>query len=929
MAAMGQFTNADLGLTSVQGRLLFARCAWETDDMPTMAVMESPPAVAAAKRPFRKRVTQPAPEGLKVKALAPGAVALSWKPGPGRKPSRYLVLRDGRRLVQTRKPAYTDRSVAPGASYRYAVEALDAKGRASRPSKSRRVRVPAGATSLPPALPPAPGGSTNPQPAPAPAPAAPPGPPPSAIGTPLSTPMVDRLFWRAGFGPSDADRQAWTGRDVGELVDFFLSTPNTLRATSTPPLTQGNGAIDPLVSDDELVMDWIDRMQRSTNPFVERLTFFWHRHWAVTRDDGTPARFLLTYADRLRSYADLGANPSATFRDLAYDMTTKDGAMSLFLNGTQNTKTRPNESYAREFMELFCLGVVDAQGNPSYAQTDVSELAKAFTGWRVDQTPTSPTYGQVSFQSSSFDSGSKTILGKTASFTATQAVDQVLAHPAHAPNLVRKLWGEFIATPPDQATVDALASVYTGSGLQLKPLLRRILTHPLVFESLDEPNLVKPPVLYTRRAASARRRNEVVLDPRGTGQHAAAPLPPAQRRGLGGRPVLAQHEYRAGPLRPARPCPLPQALDEQLRLSGQRPASRRARRDGAAELRPSLRGSGVAVALGLGAPEDPRLCRCGARLDGHAARTATVRAARPRPRPRRPGDVMERSAPRPGRADEVTERAARRPGPADEALERDARRPGPADEASGPAPNASSRCISCEELELARVRDQAPSQTLPIPNAALAGFPEGRASSALTRRRLLQYGLAGFAAVYASKALGFESVWEAAVAEGAVAPSNQLVVLYLAGGNDELNTLVPASSADYAAYQSARPVLSRGLGATAGGRVGSQPLPGVANGQLNLANVLVSSSGGGDNGSSQFGLDKLYGDGTGGAGNKLALLPAVDFLPANLSHFESADHWFAGTTSGLTTGWLGRWLDRNGSQANPLQAISIDTARLV
>jgi len=242
------------------------------------------------------------------------------------------------------------------------------------------------------------------------------------------------------------------------------------------------------------------------------------------------------------------------------------------------------------------------------------------------------------------------------------------------------------------------------------------------------------------------------------------------------------------------------------------------------------------------------------------------------------------------------------------------------------AASASPRCISCEEIELARVRDQAPSQTLPIPNAALAGFPEGRDSSALTRRRLLQYGLAGFAAVYAPRALGFESVWESAVAEGAVAPSNQLVVLYLAGGNDGLNALVPASNADYAAYQSARPVLSRGLGATAGGRVGSQPLPGAASGQLNLANVLVSSSGGGDNGSSQFGLDKLYGDGTGGAGNKLALLPAVDFLPANLSHFESSDHWFAGTTSGLTTGWLGRWLDRNGSQSNPLQAISVDTA---
>jgi uncharacterized protein (DUF1501 family) len=236
------------------------------------------------------------------------------------------------------------------------------------------------------------------------------------------------------------------------------------------------------------------------------------------------------------------------------------------------------------------------------------------------------------------------------------------------------------------------------------------------------------------------------------------------------------------------------------------------------------------------------------------------------------------------------------------------------------------RCIACEEMELARVRDQRPIQTLPIPNAAMAGFPDGRESGMLTRRRLLQAGVAGFAAVYGPKLLGFESVWEAAVAEGSVQPSNQLLVLYLAGGNDGLNTLVPSAPADYATYQSKRPVLYRGQGPTSGGRVGSQPLTGAANGQLAWANVGVSSSGGGDNGSTSFGFDKLYGPGDGTAGSDLAILPAVDYLPPNLSHFESSDYWFAGALHGMTTGWLGRWLDRNGSQTNPLQAISIDTA---
>ncbi len=77
-----------------------------------------------------------------------------------------------------------------------------------------------------------------------------------------------------------------------------------------------------------------------------------------------------------------------------------------------------------------------------------------------------------------------------------QAIDMVLAHPNHAQFLIRKLWAEFIASPIPQATLDALATAYRTSGYQLKPVIRGILTHPLIFESLDEPNLIKPPIVY-------------------------------------------------------------------------------------------------------------------------------------------------------------------------------------------------------------------------------------------------------------------------------------------------------------------------------------------------------------------------------------------------------------------------------------------------
>jgi uncharacterized protein (DUF1800 family) len=421
------------------------------------------------------------------------AVTLRWSAPKRGKPARYVVFRNGRRLARTTRRFHTDRKVTPGRTYRYTVRAVDARGRRGALSRAVRVLVPRRGSGAP--SPTDPGANTNPVGPIAPVAPAPPAPPPPVT---LTAAMVDRLLWRAGFGPSATQRATWIGRTPAALVDWLLDTAPTLAATSTPPLTLTNQPIDPLAFDDELVMEWLDAMQRVDNPLPERLAFFWHRHWAVSRDDGLPARWLLTYRDRMRSFADLPANPNLSYRTIALEMTTKDGAMSAFLNGNQNTKTRPNENYAREFMELFCLGPNGPDGTPNYTQSDVQELARAFTGWRLDSDDTSPTYGQVTFDPARFDNGTKTILGRTGAFTAQQAVDIVLAHPNHAQFLIRKLWAEFIAAPIPPDTLSALVAAYKeGGALRLRPVLRGILTHSLIFESLDEPNLVKPPIVFT------------------------------------------------------------------------------------------------------------------------------------------------------------------------------------------------------------------------------------------------------------------------------------------------------------------------------------------------------------------------------------------------------------------------------------------------
>ena len=159
------------------------------------------------------------------------------------------------------------------------------------------------------------------------------------------------------------------------------------------------------------------------------------------------------------------------------------------------------------------------------------------------------------------------------------------------------------------------------------------------------------------------------------------------------------------------------------------------------------------------------------------------------------------------------------------------------------------------------------------------------------------------------------------MAEAANPPGTALVLLYLAGGNDGLNTAPPGpglnGGADYANYAAKRPTLARSQGP---GATGSTPIPGTG-AKLSWANLVTTANNG-----SSYGFDTLWGNGLGGAGSDLAILPAVDYLPYSMSHFDSSDYWFAGALHQMPTGWLGRWLDRNGSDSNPLQGISLDSS---
>jgi uncharacterized protein (DUF1800 family) len=292
---------------------------------------------------------------------------------------------------------------------------------------------------------------------------------------------VQRLLWRAGFGATPAEAAHWAraGREA-TLAWVLDGPPGGARLRGPAPHVE-HRRLDPVNQWGDDVLWWLDRMIRTTRPLVERMTLFWHDHFA-TADEETP---LMLAQNRM-----LRAGALGSFRALLGNV-TRDPAMQLFLSLADSTKQAPNENYARELMELFTLG-------SGYSERDVREAARALTGYRTkwsDRGLVSITYDRTLH-----DDGAKRLLGRRGRLGVDDVLDLVTTRPQHAPFLVAKLWSYFVATPPSAATVRSLAGVYRRSGLQIKPVVRAILEHPALYRELDRPDMVKWPVTYVAGA---------------------------------------------------------------------------------------------------------------------------------------------------------------------------------------------------------------------------------------------------------------------------------------------------------------------------------------------------------------------------------------------------------------------------------------------
>jgi uncharacterized protein (DUF1800 family) len=298
---------------------------------------------------------------------------------------------------------------------------------------------------------------------------------------PFGVRQAERLLWRAGFGPSPGHAQALAAMGLHRAVASLTRPDGAATLTGSDP-TDGDG--NPLAPADAYGHDhlwWLDRMVRTNQPLVERMTLVWH-DWFSTSNDGVGQQSLMLEQNELFRRSAFGS-----FDQLAHDV-TQGPAMIVWLNLNENSRWNPNENYARELMELFTLGA----DRGAYTEQDVRNLARALTGFDFDW---SDELGMYDFRyvPQRHDTGTKTIFGQTGAFTWEQGVGMCVRHPMHPSFFVNKLWSYFIATPPSDSDRQALESLYTSGGYQVRPVLEAILLHPDFHAGA---RMVKPPVVF-------------------------------------------------------------------------------------------------------------------------------------------------------------------------------------------------------------------------------------------------------------------------------------------------------------------------------------------------------------------------------------------------------------------------------------------------
>jgi uncharacterized protein (DUF1800 family) len=298
---------------------------------------------------------------------------------------------------------------------------------------------------------------------------------------------VTHLHRRAGFGANWNEVQ----RDLSEGPEASvrrLLEPRPLAADESRVLEAlAQGAIE-RGDADRLKAWWLTRILRSGDPLTERMTLFWHSHFASSNLKVMSLPLMFGQNETFRRHA------QGEFADLASAMVA-DPAMLIWLDGGNSRRNQPNENFAREFLELFTLGT----GN--YREADVQQAARAFTGWV--ETPAEVLelrhVPRFRFEVADHDDGSKVFLGREGRWNGSDIVRITLEQPAAAEFLCRKLYRAFVREEgqPSADLIRPLAAELRTHRYSIRHVLGILLRSRHFFEASVRFERVKSPVEFS------------------------------------------------------------------------------------------------------------------------------------------------------------------------------------------------------------------------------------------------------------------------------------------------------------------------------------------------------------------------------------------------------------------------------------------------
>ena len=219
---------------------------------------------------------------------------------------------------------------------------------------------------------------------------------------------------------------------------------------------------------------WANRMLTTRRPLEEKLTLFWHGHFATGENKVRDYRMMLQQNTMFREHA------SGKLRDLLIGI-LKDPAMLVYLDNGENIKSHPNENFGRELLELFTMGV----GN--YTEHDVREAARSFTGWTNDVLA-------FKFDASQHDPGPKVFLGQTGNFNGDDIIDIILKQRVTAEFVSAKLYRYFVREEIAPSVRTELGNTFRDSGYNVKPLVKRIFLSKDFYSPPSSATKIKSPV---------------------------------------------------------------------------------------------------------------------------------------------------------------------------------------------------------------------------------------------------------------------------------------------------------------------------------------------------------------------------------------------------------------------------------------------------